>query len=334
MSTSHHPFAQAADLISSSQKDALYCDALEKSINAIARRLTGVRQTQRLRQEMKTLAMLFYFSCTTVLGNRTLGEEYCEILPVENNTRRFPALRRRLGHVLVLSGLPYLNICLRRITQHSEARGEMGLQSRSTSPPTPALLVVEHAFAWVQSLTSLTPWYALYLAIFYLRGRYYHFSKQLFQIRYVYRKRSSAREEHGTYEILGLLLLLQITGQGLLRLKSFRREKDARQEGSDAVNMKPANLQSQSSFAAGPAEGFLEDGKPRCDLGDSTQLAWIQGSNSRKCTLCLEPLKDPSAMTCGHVFCWSCIAEWIQEKPACPLCRQGAEIQHVLPMRS
>lgn len=72
--------------------------------------------------------------------------------------------------------------------------------------------------------------------------------------------------------------------------------------------------------------------KPRYELSDEETMAWI-GENNRKCTLCLEGMKDPSVTTCGHVFCWVCISDWAREKPECPLCRQSCLAQHILPLR-
>jgi peroxin-10 len=75
-------------------------------------------------------------------------------------------------------------------------------------------------------------------------------------------------------------------------------------------------------------------GRARYDLGTGDQvMGWIKGVQQRKCTLCLEELKDPAATSCGHVFCWACIGDWVREKPECPLCRREALVQHILPLR-
>ena len=74
--------------------------------------------------------------------------------------------------------------------------------------------------------------------------------------------------------------------------------------------------------------------EPRYNLKDRELIQWMGDKQQRKCTLCLEELKDPSVTTCGHVFCWNCIADWLRERPECPLCRSQALTQHVLPLRA
>ena len=53
-------------------------------------------------------------------------------------------------------------------------------------------------------------------------------------------------------------------------------------------------------------------------------------SSGFECNICLDPLKDPVVTLCGHLFCWSCIAEWIDRKRSqsdlsveCPVCKDA-----------
>jgi peroxin-10 len=72
---------------------------------------------------------------------------------------------------------------------------------------------------------------------------------------------------------------------------------------------------------------------PRYYLENDETMAWIPAGQQRKCTLCLEPFSDPSVTTCGHVFCWTCVQDWVKEKAECPLCRQSVLSQKILPLR-
>ncbi|XP_076162940.1 peroxisomal biogenesis factor 10 isoform X2 [Ptiloglossa arizonensis] len=45
------------------------------------------------------------------------------------------------------------------------------------------------------------------------------------------------------------------------------------------------------------------------------------------CQLCLEKVPT-TTMSCGHLFCWFCLTDWLNSKPQCPLCRE-----HVIPSR-
>jgi peroxin-10 len=51
----------------------------------------------------------------------------------------------------------------------------------------------------------------------------------------------------------------------------------------------------------------------------------------RNCPLCLGRLKTPTLTTCGHVFCWHCVASWCaQAKDQCPLCRHPVQMHRDL----
>lgn len=50
--------------------------------------------------------------------------------------------------------------------------------------------------------------------------------------------------------------------------------------------------------------------------------------SSRTCSICIENIKEPATqLTCGHLFCLDCLAEWIlnnqrRRKFSCPFCRK------------
>lgn len=41
-----------------------------------------------------------------------------------------------------------------------------------------------------------------------------------------------------------------------------------------------------------------------------------------KCSICLEPMRDPKMTACGHAFCSQCISRWLQGHDECPICRK------------
>ncbi|EFY85819.1 RING-1 like protein [Metarhizium acridum CQMa 102] len=265
---SPYPFAAAPDIVRAHQKDAYFTGHLANTISDLYRRLFGARATHSLAPELRSLAALLYFALTTLPGNRTLGEEYCDLVQVESPTGRLPDVRKRAAYIAGTILLPYL-----------AGRALPGLRGR---------------------LRRL------------IDGR-------LDALR---RKGSQAGRE--------------------------ARERNAHPAAAD-VSLDHANSYSANSDlllaelgARGPQESRVDlaltthtpvSPSPRFDLAHARAMGYIRGSQQRKCTLCLEEMKDPSATQCGHVFCWECIGDWVREKPECPLCRREAMVQHILPLR-
>eukprot|EP01091_Cochliopodium_minus_P006460 TRINITY_DN1637_c0_g1_i1.p1 TRINITY_DN1637_c0_g1~~TRINITY_DN1637_c0_g1_i1.p1 ORF type:complete len:545 (+),score=144.52 TRINITY_DN1637_c0_g1_i1:108-1637(+) len=64
-----------------------------------------------------------------------------------------------------------------------------------------------------------------------------------------------------------------------------------------------------------------------------------QLDNVDKCPICMEEdLNEPTLLTCGHIFCCSCIVSWAYTSPFCPLCRtpipsvrnNRSEMEHIV----
>jgi peroxin-10 len=369
-----YPFATSPDIIRSHQKDAYFSGVLLDQLSTLLRKLYGARFAHTYVSETRVVGELLYLGLTTLIGNRTLGEEYTDIVQVENETGRLPALGRRAGYILSCILGPYmlgkaLPAFRRRIRAKLEANlrwharqqaraqqqaQESGSKAQIHRPL--AMRIQNYILNNLDTITSPSPVYALSLATFYFSGSYYHLSKRIWGLRYIFTRQVQEGDNRAGYEVLGVLLVLQMIVQGYLHLHNTVTSTTASAVGG-------GHPQSTSVIVGGGAEVSLDPNaysannallfdatpttapsdlqkwthtppvdKPRYELTDEETMGWIEAGN-RKCTLCLEEMKDPSVTTCGHVFCWTCIGDWAREKPECPLCRQSCLVQHVLPLR-
>ena len=362
----HFPFAAAPNIIRANQKDNFFQGALSEALSGILRKFYGAHFIHNHTLEARTFSELLYFGCTTLVGNRTLGEEYCDLLQVETGSSKLPSISLRSSYILSSLLLPYIvNKILPSFRNRLSLILEMSLQGQpKTTSGTRSDRLVYRIRSYfrtnLSNITSPAAFYALGLSVFYFTGSYYHISKRVLGLRYIFTKQIEPSDQRIGYEVLGLLMILQMTVQGWLHIRSTLNETipahlpgdnhiggEPNLNGGGQGDLRPASPESndytidRSSFGSQISSvEFLATNtntpllsKPRNHLADSGIMGWVQGSQQRRCTLCLEEMKDPSATTCGHVFCWTCITDWIREKPECPLCRHGILNQHVLPMR-
>lgn len=368
-----YPFAPSPDVLRTHQKDAQVTTTLSTQATNILRALFGVRFAHRHSGTTTHLSELLYLCLTTLLGNRTLGEEYCDVIQVEDDTFRLAGLFRRASYILSVVLTPWaLSKTLPALRRKLRAKLEHNIDRAQRSPKAAqsrSIRIQQYILTHLDSLTSLNPIYALSLATFYFTGSYYHLSKRLFGLRYIFTKQIDPSEARVGYEVLGVLLMLQMAVQSTLHLReTFYNNDPTSNISSEAENTSLDHTTSQptrpTTAQVGPSIELpllassnpnatllplsitpqLPPGlssttstpilsHPRYDLSSQETLSWIPSGSQRKCTLCLEPFRDPSVTTCGHVFCWSCIQDWVREKAECPLCRQQVLSQKILALR-
>ena len=355
-----YPFAAAPDIIRSNQKDTYFQGVLLEQLSTIIRSLYGSRFSQTYTSEAHTFTELLYLGLTTCIGNRTLGEEYCDVYQIENQTRELPAIGRRTGYVLSAVLLPYT---LSKLLPSLRSRIRLKIESNLSRAPrsSRASMYGRLQYYLLENLSTITsvsnsPIHAISLAVFYFSGSYYHLSKRLFGLRYIFSRNLPPSEQRVGYEVLGVLLVLQIAAQAYLHVQNtvtsvlptegssaflddgveigLQSHQQSHQQSQQIENIQEfpqsrKNIETSRDRISSTTHTPLPPSSlPRYDLSDPSCLAWLQPKQQRKCTLCLEPMKDPSSTTCGHTFCFTCILDWLGEKQECPLCRQRVLSQH------
>ncbi|EMG47488.1 Peroxisome assembly protein, putative [Candida maltosa Xu316] len=296
------PFADAAT-IRAHQKDAYFESSYRSQLQDILQFIKGQRFVNSYPQEITILAKAIYLSLTTLLGARTLGEEYVDLIYVNRTGKRLPKLLPRLGFILSYALAPYI---INKIVKK--------LKNKEGS--------------WVSEV--LTNYYKvldtilnLHVALFYFQGEFYSLSKRFFGLRYAFGHHKEPEQMQGrNYSLLGAVIVLQFVVKTLMGLKTS--DTKVADEETDDTKIKSINQLSQLS--ENYSNEFI------VDLSDDKQLPYLPES-SRDCMLCLSPMVNPSAANCGHLFCWDCIVDWIREHPECPLCRQQCLEQHLLPLK-
>eukprot|EP00300_Choanocystis_sp_HF-7_P006055 c14452_g1_i3.p1 GENE.c14452_g1_i3~~c14452_g1_i3.p1 ORF type:complete len:169 (+),score=16.85 c14452_g1_i3:3-509(+) len=54
-----------------------------------------------------------------------------------------------------------------------------------------------------------------------------------------------------------------------------------------------------------------------------------------ECNICFDAARDPVVTMCGHLFCWSCIYQWLitpTRTNACPVCNSGISKEQCVPV--
>ncbi|KAK7198678.1 Zinc finger C3HC4 type (RING finger) protein [Novymonas esmeraldas] len=149
------------------------------------------------------------------------------------------------------------------------------------------------------------------LCLLFLFERFGTLPHRLLRIRFLSLKPSRSLRDSdgapGSYLVLGLVILVEL----LVRLWRYSKER--------AASRKAARVAGKT--------GVVSSGSNSDEDADD--------SRTGKCMLCLGHRKCPTATNCGHVFCWRCIAEWIQSSPheaVCPFCRQHITASALVPL--
>ncbi|XGW18075.1 hypothetical protein V3C99_002575 [Haemonchus contortus] len=292
--------AEIGEMVRAQRRDEEEIDLLQHRISQVIKELLGQRAWIRFFPYLRAVALIAYYSCTTLAGVQTLGEEYVRIFQIQSEQRAAPLLRARILFIVVHTIAPLVSrFALQKaeiLLAHPSTSSFLGVPVRNN--PT-ARRSFKSLVEWMRSV-GIPQLYRIHLAFFYIFGAYYNISRRVSGIKYLSLNPQSDLKALKVYKLLGYLTLTQTALSIILWIVS----------------------------TLGTERNFLTS-KNSCDEkdGDITH-PWF------KCSVCLE-CKSPSTTSCGHLFCWTCIQEhaWSGDGEArCPHCRALFEPSQVVPL--
>ncbi|KAH8924869.1 hypothetical protein BT69DRAFT_1332666 [Atractiella rhizophila] len=337
------PAGGQAEIIRAHQKDMYYAKEVEHRLESILMALFGSRWVRKWDDEIEAFSRAIYYGLTTIDGTQTLGEEYCDIVQFNSRTQTLPTrvlrsvvvLTHSLTPLFVEKFLPYLR--KRRLearaasslehepSGHEKAqvvfsptlvRSPTQLSSRATRIKelvSEYLRTLKDLF-WTLDTKTIVEQIArpMHLALFYLFGKYFHFSKRLWgSPTFIATQARLPTDYIPSYELLGFLLSIQLSLRLILTIRARRTGEISSETGKLEKDPVVESDRKALTVDGLPVRDKVLDTKNPSPADDDE----VDGEPPQKrCTLCLGRKRDPTLTECGHVYCWECIVGWAREK--------------------
>ncbi|XP_067646733.1 peroxisome biogenesis factor 10 isoform X2 [Eurosta solidaginis] len=293
--------ARQPEIVRSVQKDAKYTSELAEDFSDLLR-LTGTGNWIKYNQLCKLFAEIAYHGFASINNLQTLGEEYTGIIQIDNDYVQVPSRLLQLAAIILEFGgdALYLRI-LKKLEKYIADHEEIVPEAKQK------LLTAIR-------IMRLSPQYikALHKSLFYLNANKYQLSKRTIGINYVL-IRHWLQPEFSLYgyKILGLITFMQVTFSLLISV--YETWRDQQRKKFNLIN--------------NAVQRILSTKQDVTELERGT-------SDAPQCILCFEPRIDSSLTPCGHIFCWICLMDWLDERDDCPLCREKLKKSNVIQLQN
>lgn len=290
-----HAKARQPETIRTVQKDLTYTNELSEDLSDLLR-ISGPRNWIKYNSSCKLIAEIVYHGFASLNNLQTLGEEYTGIIQINCNYAQAPSKILQLSAIILeFGGEALYTKVLNKLERNIDSNEDIVPEAKEK------LKIILQTLR--QSVSYIK---ALHKTLFYLNSNKYQISKRLTGINYIL-IRHWMQPDHSLYgyRILGWITLLQLVIT--FAINTFEALKEAQRKSASSSR----NIKKLASFS-------------------NTQ----QPRDAPQCILCLEPRINTSLTPCGHLFCWHCILDWLDERDECPLCRENVKKSNVIQLRN
>lgn len=278
--------ARQPEILRTVQKDLGYSDNVGNCLSD-ALRFSSHKNWIKYNDLCRIGGEIIYHGFATYNNFQTLGEEYTGIIRID---RRYIALPTKLLQFVAI----LLEFGGEALFAQLLKNFERDVKNSDVLLPGPKKNILK----FCEYLRQTIPYAkALHRSLFYINGGKYHISKRVTGINYVLiRHWLNADYSVNGYKALGIFTLMQILLAIGTNVQKFVRR------WHDTATVQSTKKSNQTAAAV-------------------RQSSTISGSGFR-CALCLEERHHTSVTTCGHLYCWDCIMDWLDKKEDCPVCRE------------
>ncbi|KAK6059155.1 Pex2 / Pex12 amino terminal region [Cooperia oncophora] len=208
--------AEIGEIVRAQRRDEEEIDSLQTRISFVdsSGNFCGERAWIRLFPYLKTVASVAYYSCTTLAGVQTLGEEYVKIFRIQSTVRAVPSLGARFLFVLVHALAPMVSQFAIQVRLYQKRSAPFHILPRRLSWASSirnnpkARRSFKLLIEWMRSV-GIPQLYRLHLAFFYIFGVYYNISNRVSGTRYLSLSPQTDLKALKVYRFLGYLTLAQ-----------------------------------------------------------------------------------------------------------------------------
>ncbi|KAJ2078130.1 hypothetical protein H4R24_004684 [Coemansia sp. RSA 988] len=100
-----------------------------------------------------------------------------------------------------------------------------------------------------------------------------------------------------------------------------------RRAGDTLADEQPDTVQETATTTARE-----EKGKEPAETEADGQERVVEANGEFSCNICFDTAMEPVLTICGHLFCWSCMVQWLERSATCPVCKAGCDKEKVIPV--